>query len=85
MPIPVRELQMRISGSLTGVSGLGAMAATDLGAPIVLCWWLIGATFAFLSLLVFTTIRPHWAVYAAGMLSASLDRRLHRDAPPSAT
>lgn len=85
MPIPVRELQMRISGSLTGFTGLGAMAATDLGAPIALCWTLTWATFGFLAILLYTTIRPHWAAYFMRELSGSLARRLHREAPTHMT
>lgn len=82
----VRELpQMRINGSLTGVSGVGTMASTDLGAPLFVCWGLLGLTFFFLTFLIVTTIRPHWAVYLADEVSGLLDRFSHRAAPPRAT
>jgi fucose 4-O-acetylase-like acetyltransferase len=82
----VRKLpEMRISGSLTGVSGLGAMTATDLGAPLMACWVLTGLTFFFFTLLVITTIRPRWVAYIAGEMSGFLDRLSHRAAPPHAT
>lgn len=79
------HFQMRTTGSLTGFTGLGAMAATDLGAPLGVCWSLMGCAFFFLTFLIITTIRPHWVVYIAEWLGGFLDRLAHRGAPPHAT
>jgi hypothetical protein len=82
----VRKLpEMRISGSLTGVSGLGAMTATDLSAPLAVCWTLTGLAFVFLTALIITTIRPKWVAYIAGEMSGFVTRISHRAAPPHAT
>ena len=71
---------MRTSGFITGSSGLGALALSDLGAPALYSWILL--FFAFLGLvgLFLTTVRPD-LVRAIRHRLNSLSLRRARPAP----